>query len=132
MVPPTVLVLDGNLGFLFALSQELSHRHIVTIPARTSRQAHSFIARFQLKPNLLVVNCGIAGACRLAEEMARNHHGLHIIAFVSSQNGCSECESLLTARLYDPEDKAPDRIPYCVDVIERTIGQHAPFLVRGS
>lgn len=131
MSPPTVLVLDVDLGFLFALSQELSRRQILAVPARSSREAHSILTRLHLEPDLLVVDCSAPGVCRLIQEIARKQPGVHIVAFVSEQHGCSDCGDRLSARLRSPEDKAPERIPYCVDVMTRLVREQALFLVRG-
>jgi DNA-binding NtrC family response regulator len=130
MAPPTVLVLDGDLGFLFALSHELSRRHIHTVPARTYHEAHSILIRLQLEPDLLVVDCSAPGACRLIKEMARKQPGMPIVAFVSEHQDCSECADRLSARLRDPEDKTADRISYCIDVVTRLVREQALFLVR--
>ena len=131
MVPPTILILDGDLGFLLALSQELSHRQMLAVPARTSREAYSMLAGFNLEPDLLVVDCSAPGADRLVKETARKQPGVHIVAFVSEHQGCGDCANLLSARLRDPEDKAADRIPYCADVMQRLVREQALFLVRG-
>jgi DNA-binding NtrC family response regulator len=130
MAPPMVLVLDGDLGFLFALSQELSRRQIHAVPARTYREAHSLLNRLQIDPDLLVVDCSAPGACRLIKETVRKLPGLHIVAFVSEHQDCRDCADHLSARLHDPEDKTPDRISYCVDVMTRLAREQALFLVR--
>ncbi len=130
MVPPTVLVLDGDLGFLLALAQELSNRQILAVPARTSRQALSFLARFRLEPDLIVLNCRIPGACSVAGEIAGKRPHVHILALMSDGNECAECSGLITSRLHDPEDKAPDRIPSFVDLIQRIMNPQARALFR--
>jgi len=118
MAQPTVLVLDGELGFMFALSQELSRRHIAAFPARTVREARAMIARFQLDPDVVVINCGSPGACAFAESVAKERRDLQIVALVSDRYQCRKCADRLAAEFRDPEDQAPDRIPHFADVIQ--------------
>ena len=118
MAPPTVLVLDGELGFMFALSQELSKRHIAAFPARTVREAQSMIAHFRLEPGVLVINCGSPGVCAFAEGVVKERRDVQIVAMVSDRSQCKRCAPLLAAQLRDPEDQAPERIPHCADIIQ--------------
>jgi cobyrinic acid a,c-diamide synthase len=118
MAQPTVLVLDGELGFMFALSQELSKRHIAAFPSRTAREARSLITRFRLEPEVLVINCGSPGACALAEGVAKERRDVQIIGVISDRFQCRKCAALLAAQFRDPEDQSPERIPHCADVIQ--------------
>jgi|SRR5581483_4115113 len=121
MAPPTVLVLDGELGFMFALSQELSKRHIAAFPARTVRDAQSMIAHFRLEPAVLVINCGSPGVCAFAESVAKERRDLQIVTYVRDRSKCKKCAPLRAAELRDPEDQAPERIPHCADIIEALV-----------
>lgn|SRR5579872_6667708 len=121
MAQPTVLVLDGELGFMFALSQELSKRQMVAFPSRTVREARSMITGFRLEPDLVVINCGSPGACAFAESIAKEGRDVQIIGIVSDRSQCKKCANLLAARFQDPEDQAPDRIPHCADVIQELV-----------
>lgn len=118
MAPPTVLVLDGELGFMFALSYELSKRHIAAFPARTVREAQSMITHFRLAPGVLVINCGSPGVCAFAEGVAKERRDVQIVAMVSDRSQCKRCAPLLAAKLRDPEDQAPEQIPHCADIIQ--------------
>lgn len=121
MSPPTVLILDDELGFLFALSEELTQRQIALLPARTAREARTMIGRFQLGPDLLVINCSRPGACGLAEGLAKEHGDMQTVAMVSPGHRCQKCASRIAAELRDPEDTLPGRIRHCADVIERLV-----------
>ena len=121
MSSPTVLVLDGELGFVFALSVELSKRHISVVPARTVREARSTLARLRLEPELLVANCSRPGACALAEELARKNPDLRMVGIVSDRYHCTKCASRIAGHLRDPEDEMPERVPYCADLIEELV-----------
>ena len=118
MAEPTVLVLDRELGFMFALSQELSKRHIAAFPARTAQEARSMISRFQLEPDVLIINCERPGACTFAQEVAREGRGVQIVAIVSDGHHCKRCADGVVAQFREPDDEAPERIPHCADVIE--------------
>ena len=121
MSSPTVLVLDGELGFIFALSVELSKRHISVVPARTARDARSTLARLRLEPELLVIKCSRPGACALAEELTRKNPELRMVGIVSDRYQCTKCASRIAARLRDPEDQVPERIADCADLIEELV-----------
>jgi hypothetical protein len=121
MALPIVLVLDDDLGFAFALSQELINRKMVALPARAPTEARSLLMRLQLEPDVLVINCGSQGACNLADELARQNPNVRIIGIVSDGNACSDCADLLAALFDEQDDKAPERIPYCADVIQALV-----------
>ncbi|GEM_PF-2734668 len=118
MASSTVLILDGELGFMFALSQELSKHHISAFPSRTAREARSIIARFHLDPDLLVISCASPGACSFAEAIVKQRADVEIIGIVSDRYQCKRCAQRLAATFREPEDEDPDRIPHCAEVIQ--------------
>jgi DNA-binding NtrC family response regulator len=85
---PTILVLDSDLGFMLALSQELSRRQIAVIPSRSVREAQSLLAEFRLSLNLLLMHCGRPGACAFVEEMTKAHPHVKIVGIVSERHRC--------------------------------------------
>ena len=117
MVPPAALVVDSDLGFIVALSYELHSRGIEALPAITTEEAQAMVRDLQYL-DVLVINCAISGACTFAKEVADARHDVRVIGIISQGNECKNCEDLLTARWRDPEDKLPDQIAYCADVIE--------------
>jgi len=121
MFSPTVLALDGDLGFVFALSVELNKRHISLVPARTAHEARSLLVKLRLVPQVLVVNCSRPGACPLAEELGTEIPSLRIVAIVSDRYQCTKCASRIAARLRDPDDELPERIPFCADIIQELV-----------
>lgn len=118
MASPIVLILDKDLGFILALSQELTSRKISAFPARAPGEARSILRQLRLRPDVLVINCGVANACSFANEVARMRPELRVIGIVSDANGCNDCADAPKAQLHDREDREPSRIPYCVDIIE--------------
>src|SRR5689334_1499966 len=111
MASSTVLILGGDLGFVFALSQELTKRNISAFPARTAREARSMIARFRLDPDVVVIDCKSPDACSFAEGVAKERRDVEIIGIVCEHYYCKECAERLAATFRDPDDEAPDRIP---------------------
>ncbi len=118
MASPAVLIFDEELGFLFALSEELGKRGIAAYPARTLNETESLIARLRLGPALLVLNCRRRGACAFADAVGKQFGDLRVVALVTGASSCQRCAERVVARLRDPEDKSPERIPHCADVIE--------------
>ena len=116
--PPTILLMDSDLGFMFALSHELSRRRIAAFPSRTVAEAESLQEQFQLEVAALVIDCGRPRACAFADGIARQHPGVQLIALVSERHRCAPCATRLAAQFRDPEDRAPGRIPHVADVIE--------------
>ena len=129
---PTILVLDGDLGFMFALSQELTRRHIAAFPSRSDKEAQSTIATFRLRPDLLVINCSRPGACAFAETAAKEHADVQIVGIVSERYRCHQCSSRLSAILRDPEDRGEDRIGYCADVIQTLLREQRRHTKRAG
>ena len=112
-------MLDGDVGFMFALSQELTARGISAYPARTVREARSMLQRFQLAPDVLVIDCTVPGVCSFAEGAAKQFRSLGVLGVVSAGHQCEECAGLLAKTLFKPDDTAPERIPGCADVIQQ-------------
>jgi hypothetical protein len=121
MAAPVVLMLDGDVGFMLALSQELTARYISSYPACTVREARSMLRRFRLAPDVLVIDCTVPGACSFAEGMAEKRRSLGILGIVSAGHQCEECAELLAKTLSKMDDTSPERIPFCADVIQQVL-----------
>src|ERR1700681_1709038 len=85
----SILILDGDLGFLFALSDELGKRSIAAIPARTVDEAQSMLEEMEPALSALVVNCECAGACAFARGMLRQDAALRVIGIRSEGRPCA-------------------------------------------
>jgi len=121
MAPPTVLVLDAGLGFAFALSLEMSTRHITALAARTALEARTMITHSQAEPHVVVINCKRPGACSFAEAVAKEYRDVKVVGIVSGRYQCRKCRGRLAATFRDPDDTAPERIAHCADVIQRLL-----------
>ncbi len=117
---PMVLMLGADIGFMFALAAELARRSILSCPARTVRRAKSMIVRFGLAPDVLIIDCGIKGACSLAETVAQGLRKVEIVGVVSSRNRCEDCAQRLGTILHQ-DDLAVDRISTCADLVEQLL-----------
>jgi hypothetical protein len=98
-----VLMVDGDIGFLFVLARELDHRGISLIPSGSAKQARFMLAGLKLTIDILIINCQLAGACALAREMVHHNAKLEVIGIVSGIHQCSSCRQLLTLISQDPE-----------------------------
>jgi hypothetical protein len=121
MAAPDVLILNADVGFMFALSQELTARGISAYPAGSVREARSMLRRFRLAPDVLVIDCMVPGACSFAEGMAEQLRSVGILGIVSGGHQCEECVGLLAKTLHRPDDTLPERIPHCADVIQQVL-----------
>jgi hypothetical protein len=98
-----VLMVDGDIGFLFVLAHELSPRGISLIPSDSVRKARSMLVKLNPKIDVLIVNCRIPGVCALTAEMVGQNAKLEVIGIVSGNHQCSSCRKLLTMVSQDPE-----------------------------
>ena len=114
-------MLDGDLGFMFALSQELGQRQIAAFPSRTVMEAESLLRQFHLEPAALVIDCSRPKACPFADRMVREQPGVQVVAIVSDRYRCAQCSCRPAAQFQDPEDRAPERIAYVAEVIEMLV-----------
>jgi len=121
----SILILDGDLGFLFALSAELRKRSIAAIPARTVGEAQSMLEEMEPALSALVVNCECPGACAFARGMLRQDAALRIIGTRSDGLACAACAGLWSAALRQ-RDVRPERIERCADVVEAQVWSERP------
>ena len=64
-----------------------------------------------VKPDFLVINCAVRGACIFANDMARLRPSLPMIGIVSDLSDCKDCAGLLAATFRESEAKDPELIP---------------------
>jgi DNA-binding NtrC family response regulator len=119
-----VLIIDRELGFMWALAQQLQARGIATIPSSSVREARTVLAAIQPHLSLVIVNCRCKGACSFAEQLRKRHHLLRIVAIISRGFSCRECQRSVSATLDDPEDREPERLAQCVELV-RILVVHA-------
>jgi DNA-binding NtrC family response regulator len=112
-----VLIIDRELGFMWALAESLKTRGIATIPSTSVEEAEAILGTLQPDLSLLIVNCECAGVCSFAQELRQHHEFLKVIGITSRGHRCGECARFLIATLSHPEDRAPDRLQHCVELI---------------
>lgn len=130
--PPTVLLLDDDLGFTLALSQELRKRRVHAFPSRSVQEAQVMVAQLQLRLDVVVIHCGRPGACTFADSVIKDHPGARIVGTVSARHCCRQCNGRLAAVWRDPEDRAPERIAHCADIIQLLIRGHRSHAHRAG
>lgn len=116
-VTNSVLLLDRELGFMWALAESLKTRGIETIPATSVEEAEAILAALRPDLAMLIVNCSLKRACAFAEQLRDRYQYLKVIGINSRGHRCRECGKLLIATLSDPEDRSPERLQHCVELI---------------
>jgi hypothetical protein len=133
---PAVLMVDGDIGFLFVLARELDHRRISLIPSGSVKQARLTLA--SLKPtietiDMLIIDCQLSGVCAFAREMVRHNAQLEVIGLVSGNHQCSSCRQLLTLISQDPELREARGIQKWAGLIQARLRPKQKLaIVRGS
>jgi DNA-binding NtrC family response regulator len=113
----SVLILDRELGFMWALAEQLQARGIATIPSSSVEEAQTVLAEFDPQISVVILNCRCHGVCSFASQLRKKYHPLRIIGIVSERSHCRACAHLLIATFHDPEDRDPGRLAYCVQVV---------------
>jgi DNA-binding NtrC family response regulator len=112
-----VLIIDRDLGFMWALAGSLKMRGIATIPSTSVEEAQAILDTLLPDLSLLIVNCGCEGVCSFAQELRQQHEFLKVVGITSRGHRCRQCARFLIATLSDPEDRSPDRLQHCVELI---------------
>ena len=114
---PSVLVVDPELGFLFALSQALHKRNIAVIPCCSVAEAEVLLANLQPDLSVLLINCRCPGVCSFSRELRRRLR-LRVVSITSDARQCRQCGEYLDATLRDPDDRRPDGIERCAEIVQ--------------
>jgi DNA-binding NtrC family response regulator len=112
-----ILIIDRDLGFMWTLADSLKTRGVATIPSNSVEEAEAILGILQPDLSLLIVNCACEGVCSLAQELQQQHEFLKVIGITSRGHRCRECARSLIATLSDPEDRTPERLQHCVELI---------------
>lgn len=102
---------------MWALAQRLQARGITTIPSSSVREAQTVLAVIRPHLSLVIVNCRCQGACSFAEQLRKKDSLLRVVGIVSRGFRCRECQRGLSATLHDPEDREPERLAQCVELV---------------
>jgi hypothetical protein len=123
----SILIIDRELGFMWALAEHLQARGIATIPSSSVREAEKVLAAVRPHLSVVIINCRCQGVCSFTEKLRKRYWALRIIGIVSRGFRCRECTRYLIATLNDPEDRGPDRIAKCAELVSILIA-HKPLL----
>lgn len=98
----TVLILDGDLAFVFWLGQTLHEAGHLAYPAKSGKDGTALVNRLKLKVDLLVVGHGPAGVVELAKVLRRSQHRLKVLAAVAAGEDPGSIIQGADAILYKP------------------------------
>jgi hypothetical protein len=102
---------------MWALAESLKTRGLETIPSTSVEEAEAILAALHPELALLIVNCAFERACAFAQQLRQQYQFLKVIGITSKGYRCRECPRLLIATLSDPEDRVPERLEHCVELI---------------
>jgi DNA-binding NtrC family response regulator len=113
----SILIIDRDLGFMWALAESLKMRGIATIPATSVEEAEYVLSVIRSELSVLIMNCACARVCSFARQLRKQHQYIQVIGIVSKGHRCRACERLTIATLSEPEDRSPDRLRHCVELV---------------
>jgi len=82
----TIMIVDGDLGFLYWLGCTLSAAGYLPLPALNCEDVGGVIERLQVGVDILVIDSCLPGANELAVELTREHPQLKVIAVVRNDD----------------------------------------------
>ncbi|HUI82182.1 MAG TPA: hypothetical protein VLY24_29875 [Bryobacteraceae bacterium] len=112
----SVLVVDRELGFMFALSQALRRRNIAAIPCCSVAEAEALMANLDTELGVLLINCSCPGVCAFARTLKRLRPELRVVGITSDARQCRQFDGL-DATIRDPEDRRPEGIERCAELL---------------
>jgi DNA-binding NtrC family response regulator len=113
----SILIIDRDLGFMWALAEGLKIRGIATIPATSVEEAETVLSAIRADLSLLIMNCACERVCSFAQQLRKEHRYIQVIGIVSPGRRCRACERLMIATLSDPEDRSPGRLRHCIELV---------------
>jgi hypothetical protein len=119
----SILIIDRELGFMWALAYRLQTFGIAVIPSSSAEEAQTVLEALCPQLDLAIINCGCLGACAFTEQLRRNYPSMRMIGIISSGFPCSRCAPSFDATLHDPEDRHPGRLARCVELVRALVGQ---------
>jgi hypothetical protein len=114
----SVLVVDRELGFMFALSQALRKRNIAAIPCCSVAEAEALMVNLDADLGVLLINCSCPGVCAFAHALKKRRSNLRVVGITSDARQCRQCESGLDATIRDPDDRRPEGIERCAELVQ--------------
>lgn len=114
----SVLVLDRELGFMFALSQALRKRNIAAIPCCSVAEAEALMASIETDLSVLLINCSCPGVCAFARALRQRRSKLRVVGITSDARQCRQCGEGLDATIRDPDDRRADGIERCAELVQ--------------
>ena len=120
-VRTSILILDRDLGFLWAISQELRKHGISAIPSHSVPEAEDLLDELRPPLSLLLIDCRCPGACTFVQKLRRQYSKLRAIGITSARRRCAQCASELSATITHPHRGARDRIERYAEMIRAVV-----------
>ena len=85
--PPTILLVDDDLGFVVWLGQTLASNGYLTVPAAGGQQAKQVMEELGIKICLAIVNLALPGVSDLVEMLQQRDPSIKVIAIRVTGSG---------------------------------------------
>ena len=106
---------------MWALGEELWKRGMQAIPSSSINEARNLLDAIQPQLHILWIDCSMPRVCEFVEQIRARYQSVKIIGVLSGKWRCKECASEFAATLEDPEDRDPDNISYCANVVSSLV-----------
>lgn len=113
----SILLVDKELGFLWALTEELKKHGIGVIPSHSIREAEALLLEIQPELGLVLLDCRCTGACSFVGNLLRRDARLRVIGVMAGRYQCARCVRFLAVRLQRPDERFPKQIESCAKVL---------------
>lgn len=80
---PRVLIVDGDLGFVFWLGQGLDEAGYQALPAKSCEAATDLLRQLNIEVDVLILGASCAGAVAFADGLRQSQKHLKVIVAVS-------------------------------------------------
>jgi hypothetical protein len=67
---------------------------------------------------MLLINCRYPGVCTFARELRSQRSKLRVVGITSDGRQCCQCGEGLDETLRDPDDRRPDGIERCAEIVQ--------------
>ena len=122
-MPRTVIAIDDDIGFLFALASHLESARVVVIPSGSVALAERLLQELALAPDVLVINCRIRGVGAFAARVRRRWPDLKVVAIVSERGRCGSSKAIVKAFLPDQRPRRAETVRDWARLLRATLGE---------
>ena len=121
LVDSSILVLDQELGFLWALSDELRAYGISAIPAHSVTEAELLLREIRPRLTLAIIDCRCSGALPFARAVRRDRPTVPIIGLTSGAPTGLRTTDLFSVTLPHPLNTPAEWMGECAQMVRALI-----------